>query len=72
MSITNSILKLLNMEDNNLIFNEIFLEEKKIKGRRCLTFIGYLKNEFEYCPCCGCINENSIIKKGTRKSLVKV
>ena len=72
MSITNSILKLLNMKDPNLIFNENFIEERKIKNKRCLVFLGYLKNDFEFCPCCGCINENTIIKKGTRNSLIKI
>ena len=72
MSITNSILKLLNMKDPNLIFNENFIEEREIKNKRCLVFLGYLKNDFEYCPCCGCINNNTIIKKGTRKSLIKI
>lgn len=72
MSITNSILKLLNMKDPNLIFNENFIDERKIKGKRCLIFSGYLKNNFEFCPLCGCINENTIIKKGTRKSLIKI
>ena len=72
MSITNSILKLLNMKDSNLIFNENFIHEIKIKGKRCLIFSGYLKNNFEFCPLCGCINENTIIKKGTRKSLIKI
>ena len=72
MSITNSILKLLNMKHPNLIFNENFIEERKIKNKRCLVFLGYLKNDFEFCPCCGCINENTIIKKGTRNSLIKI
>lgn len=72
MSITNSILKLLNMKDSNLIFNENFIEERIIKNKRCLVFLGYLKNDLEFCPCCGCINENTIIKKGTRKSLIKI
>ena len=72
MSINNSILKLLNMEDKNINFNENFVEEKKIKNKRCLVILGYLKNDFEYCPCCGCINEDTIIKKGTRNSLIKI
>ena len=72
MSITNSILKLLNMKDPNLVFNENFIDERKIKGKRCLVFLGYLKNDFEFCPLCGCINENTIIKKGTRNSLIKI
>ena len=46
MSITNSITKLLNMEDKNLNFNENFLDERKIKGRRCLVIKGYLSNSF--------------------------
>ena len=41
MSITNSILKLLNMKDFNLIFGENFIEERKIKNKRCLVFLGY-------------------------------
>ena len=63
MSINNSILKLLNMKDKNLNFNENFVVEREIKNKRCLVILGYLKNDFEYCPCCGCINENTIIKK---------
>ena len=72
MSITNSILKLLNMKDPNLIFNENFIEEREIKNKRCLVFLGYLKNNFDFCPLCGCVNENTIIKKGTRNSLIKI
>ena len=72
MSITNSITKLLNMEDTNLKFNEDFLEERKIKGKRCLVIKGYLEEKLEYCPKCGCINENTIIKKGTKKCMVKI
>ena len=72
MSINNSILKLLNMKDKNLNFNENFVVEREIKNKRCLVILGYLKNDFEYCPCCGCINENTIIKKGTRNSLIKI
>ena len=72
MSLPNSITKLLNMEDPNIIFTENFIEERKIKEKRCLVILGYLKNDFDFCPKCGCINENSIIKKGSRKSLVKI
>ena len=42
MSITNSILKLLNMEDKNLIFSENFIEERTINNKRCLVILGYL------------------------------
>ena len=47
MSITYSITKLLNMEDDNLHFNENFLEERKIKNKRCLVIKGKLTNELE-------------------------
>ena len=57
------ILKMLNMKDKNFIFNENFITERKIQEKRCLVILGYLKNEFECCPCCGCLNENTIIKK---------
>ena len=72
MSISNSILKSLNMEDKNVIFNEFFIENRKIKGKKVLVYKGYLKNDYEYCPVCGCINDNSIVKNGTRKSLIKI
>ncbi len=51
MSINNSILKLLNMKDSNLIFDENFCE-RNIKNKRSLIIKEYLKNKFEYCPCC--------------------
>ena len=72
MSISNSILKSLNMEDENIIFNENFIENRKINGEKVLIYKGYLKNNYEYCPACGCINENSIVKNGTKKSLIKI
>ena len=60
------------MKDKNFIFNENFITERKIQEKRCLVILGYLKNEFECCPCCGCLNENTIIKKETKKSLIKI
>ena len=72
MSINNCILKTLNMEDKNIKFFENFVEERKIKGKRCLVYKGYLENNYDFCPECGCINENTIVKNGTRKSLIKI
>jgi len=72
MSLSNSITKLLNMEEPNLIFSENFIEERKINGKRCLVILGYLKNDFDFCPKCGCINDSSIIKKGIDKCLIKI
>ena len=72
MSISNSILKILNMEDENVIFNENFIENRKINNKRVNIFKGYLKNDYEYCPMCGCINDATIIKNGTKISLIKI
>ena len=70
MSINNSILKILNMKDKNIKFNENFLEERNIKNKRCLIFKAYLENSFECCPNCGCID--SLKKNGTKISLIKI
>ena len=72
MSISNFITKLLNFEEENLIFNENFLEECKINDKRSFVIKGYLFNDFDYCPKCGCINDGCIIKKGCKKSLIKI
>ena len=72
MSLSNSITKLLNMEEKNLIFTENFLEQRTINEKRCIVITGYLKNEFDYCQKCGCINKNTIIKKGNNKCMIKI
>ena len=72
MSLSNSITKLLNFKENNLIFNENFFESKTIKNKKFFVIKGYLFNNYEYCPKCGCINENTIIKKGIDKCLIKI
>lgn len=72
MSINNCILKTLNMEDQNIVFDEIFVEERKINKKRSLVYLGYLSNNFEFCPKCGCANNNIIIKNGNKKSLIKI
>ena len=70
MSITNCTLKLLNMKDKNLKFSENYLEERNINNKRCLIIKGYLENNFEFCPSCGCIS--NFKKSGTRTSLIKI
>ena len=72
MSINNCIVKLLNLKEENVKFKENFVEERKINGKRSLIYMGYLYNNYEYCPECGCINENTIVKNGTKKSLIKI
>ena len=72
MSLSNSITNLLNFKEENLIFDENFFESRNINDKKCTIIKGYLKNDFEYCPKCGCINENTIIKKGIDKCLIKI
>lgn len=52
--------------------NKIFAEERKIKNIRSLVYKGYLCNKYEACPKCGCVNENTIVKNGTKTSLIKI
>ena len=61
------VTNLLNFKEENLIFDENFFESRIINDIRCTIIKGYSKNDFEYCPKCGCINENTIIKKGRKK-----
>lgn len=72
MSLSNCITNLLNFKEKNLIFDENYFESRIINDVRCTIIKGYLKNDFEYCPKCGCINENTIIKKGRKKCLIKI
>lgn len=72
ISISNSITKLLNFKEENLIFDENFFEERIIKEKRCFIIKCYLYNNYEYCPKCGCINDNCMIKKDCRKTLIKI
>jgi len=58
------------MKDNNIKFSENFLEERKIKEKRCLIIKGYLENHFDFCPKCGCIS--NFKKNGTKTSLIKI
>ena len=69
MSITNCILKTLNMEEKNITFYENFVEERNIKGKRSLVYMAYLSNEVSKCPYC---NSQNVKKNGTRKSLIKI
>lgn len=70
MSTNNYILKLLNIEDNNIFIFSDKLQERKIKGSNYMIIEGVLTYNPNYCPYCGCINEshNDIIKWGFRKN----
>ena len=66
------ILKTLNMKDENIHFYNDFVNEKTIKGKRCLVYNGYLTYIPEYCPKCGTCYDEKIEKHGFKKSLIKV
>lgn len=69
MTHTNYTKKILNIKDKNVYFYENCLEIKEVKGIKTKIFHGYLTNNPEYCPNCGCINEsfNDIIKWNWKK-----
>ena len=60
----------LNIEDENIYFNENCLEIVNIKGVKTKVFHGYLSYNPDYCPKCGCVNEsfNDIIKWYCRRN----
>lgn len=60
---------ILNIKDENIYFNENCLKVVNIKGRETKVFHGILTYNVEFCPCCGCLNEdNSIIKWAFKKN----
>ena len=71
MSLSNYTRNILNIKDENIIFEENCLKEEKING--CLTkvFHGKLTYTPSHCPKCGCvynIEQDNIIKYGFRKN----
>ena len=63
---------ILNIKDNNIYFYENCLETIKIRGTNTKVFHGYLTYNPDYCPCCGCINENNSIIKWAFKKNCKI
>ena len=61
---------ILNIEDQNIYFYENYVDTIELKkGKKYKVFYGYLTYIPDYCPECGCINENSsIIKWGWKKN----
>lgn len=72
MSLTDIILKILNLRDKNIKFYENFLREGVIKGKRSLIYHGYLTYIPDHCPICGCIKDKNIVKHGFKSSKVKL
>lgn len=72
MSINNSILKLLNNQDENITFDEFCVKEENIKGIRCLVINGYLDCNPSYCFKCGAIKDEKIIKSSCKIVNIKI
>ena len=66
------ILKMLNMEEENIHFYKEPLKEENIKGKRSLVFHGFLTYIPEYCPKCGTCYDEKIEKHGFKNSLNKI
>jgi transposase len=72
MSQTNNTLKILNLKDENIIFYDNCVKELYIRGKRSLTFEGYLTYIPEYCPYCGCLFDKDIVKHGYKLSKLTI
>lgn len=61
---------ILNIEDQNIYFYENLIDTLELKkGKKYKVFYAYLTYIPDYCPVCGCLNENSsIIKWGWKKN----
>ena len=71
MSLSNYTRNILNIKDENIIFEENFLNEEKINGSTTKVFHGKLTYTPSHCPKCGCvydIEQDNIIKYGLKKN----
>lgn len=72
MSHTDSIRKLLNIKDPNILFDENFYSEDQIKGVSSKIFHAILTYLPDACQACGHVFDNEIIKHGFKTSLIKL
>ena len=74
MSQNNSILNILNLKDENIIFdeNEMIEIKKDKKGNEIKVFKAKLVSEPKACEKCGHIRDSKIIKNGTYTSKIKL
>lgn len=70
MTLSNYTKKILNIEDENVYFEDDCLEIKEIAGVKTKIFHAFLTYIPQYCPKCGCINKgfNDIIKWNWKKN----
>lgn len=72
MTYTDYTKNILDIKDKNIYFSENCLETLKIKGVETKVFHGTLTYTPDFCPCCGCINENNSIIKWAFKKNCKI
>src|SRR5690554_5414273 len=70
MSLLYSILKMLNLKDENIAFFEDFYSERIIKGVRSQVYRAKLTYRPKKCACCGHVMDDNIIKHGFKASLI--
>ncbi|QVK17117.1 ISL3 family transposase [Mycoplasmatota bacterium] len=70
MSQYNCIVKVLNLKDENISFNENFYSEEIIKGVRSQIYYGTLTYQPQYCYSCGCVFDNQFEKHGFKTSTI--
>lgn len=70
MSLYNNILKILNLKDENIVFDENFYSEEIINGVISQVYHGTLTYIPKSCPKCGCIYDNKIVKHGFKTSTI--
>ena len=71
MSISNNIKLLLDIQDENIYFEENAVVYKEFKGKTAKFITGKLTYTPTHCECCGVKNENyTIYKNGTKTSRI--
>lgn len=71
MSITNDIKLLLDIQDENIYFEDNAVQVKKYKGNTAKFITGKLTYTPAYCECCGIKNGNfTVYKNGTKTSRI--
>jgi len=72
MSQVNFILSILNLKDENIVFEEEFYAEEKVKGIVSKTFHAKLTFRPKACYRCGVVYDERIIKYGFKTSNIKL
>lgn len=72
MSHNDSIRNLLNIKDKNIIFDNNFYSEGKVKDIQSKIFHATLTYQPKACYACGHVFDGQIIKHGFKTSLIKM